>query len=227
MKVLKTGDIFWGKSYVDMINRAIGTNLKEGFRSSGVHLDEFGLNGVIAWFVFMDGTVHGYSDGWEWVNKISPSGQEIDEYNISTNKTTLKGKRAKEGYYPYRLAFQLDPYGEKDNHRCKFVGAFRFDSFIRKDASAVTYSKIMDKFYLSGKGEFGSIFGTKEDFIPRQGKYLTPIEDMGFKSSSCALLKSFFQNAGELLEAHMESECPLMHEIQNRLFECFKNTDYI
>jgi hypothetical protein len=227
VKVLRTGDVFWGKSYVDMINRAIGTNLKEGFRASGVSLDEFGLEGVIAWFVFMDGTVHGYADGWEWVNKISIDGKEIDEYNISTNKTTLKGRRAKEGYHPYRLAFQLDPYGEKDNHRCRFVGAFRFDSFIRKDSSAVTYIKIGDQFYLAGKGERGAILGSKADFIPLQGKYITPIEEMGFSNESYGLLKPFFSNAGDLLEVCMESECPLVLEIQNRLFECFKNTKYI
>ena len=227
MKVLRTGDVFWGKSYVDMINHAIGTNLKEGFRASGVSLDEFGLEGVIAWFVFMDGTVHGYADGWEWVNKISIDGKEIDEYNISTNKTTLKGRRAKEGYHPYRLAFQLDPYGEKDNHRCRFVGAFRFKSFIRKDASAVTYEKVAATFKLGSKGEVGGYLNSKDDLLPKTGKYWTPLEELVFSETTYQILRGYIKYAGELLELGIGIEGPLADEIQARIFGCFKDDKYI
>ena len=226
MKVLRRGDVFYGKSHADMINKAVGTNYRAWMRSS-VDLDDFGCPGMIAWFVYMDGSEHGYEDGWVWVNKLSMDGKEIDEYNISRLKTQLKEKRSKDGYYPYRLAFQLDPYGDGDKHCCRFVGAFRFKSFIRKDASAVTYEKVMDDFRLAGKGEYGACLNRKEDLKPQKGKYNTPLEEMGFSEDTYQLLRRYVNFAGDLLEFGVGVRGPLAEEIQERVYECFKDEQYI
>ena len=224
MKNLKTGDVFYGKNYADMINNAIGTNF-HSWMKSGVELDDFGCPGIIAWFVFMDGTEHGYEEGWSWVNKLSMDGQEIDEYNISISKDRLKRRRAQEGYYPYRLAFQLDPYGNGSHHCCRFVGAFRLKSFIREDASAVTYEKVMDCFKLGAKGEVGAYLNTKEDLIPTTGKYTIPLEDLEFSEGVQRLLKGYIKNAGDLLELGIGFEGPLADEIQKKICELFVEKD--
>lgn len=226
MKILRKGDVFSGKSYADMINRAIGTNFL-GWRRSSVDLDAFGCPGVIAWFVFMDGSEHGYEEGWTWVNRLSMDGEEIDEYNISSSKHQLKQRRNKEGLNPYRLAFQLDPYGYGDNHCCRFVGAFRFKSFIRKDASAVTYEKVLDDFKLGSKGENGGCLNDKADLSPKAGKFLTPLADLGFSSLTYAILNGHIKNAGELLELGVGVDGPLADEIAQKIYEHFKDEEYI
>lgn len=226
MKILKTGDIFSGKSYADMINKAIGTNYY-GWRRSSVDLDEFGCPGIIAWFVFMDGSEHGYEEGWTWVNKLSIEEKEIDEYNISTSKLQLKTRRTKEGYCPYRLAFQLDPYGNGNNHCCRFVGAFRFHSFIKKDASAITYEKVMDTFKLGAKGESGNYLNKRENLQPQSGKYLIPLKEMGFSEKVYRILDGHINFAGELLELGIGIEGEIADEIHKKIYECFKNEQYI
>lgn len=226
MKILKTGDVFYGKNYADMINRAIGTNYAS-WRRSSVDLQDFGANGVIAWFVYMDGSEHGYEDGWKWANKLSLNGKEIDEYHISSSKVQLKKRRVEEGYHPYRLAFQRDPYGEDNPYCCKFVGVFRFLEFIRKDATAMTYEKVMDEFRLGSKGEYGAYLNSKDDLIPTKGLYTTPLSGMGFSDSTYKILSKAIKNAGELLELGIGLEGPLADEIQNRVYECFKNDSMI
>ena len=97
MKSLHIDDIFSGKSYAEMINKAVGTNHNSWMKSS-VNLEDFGCPGMIAWFVFMDGSEHGYGEGWKWANKLSEDGKEIDEYNIASSKLQLKKRRIDYGY---------------------------------------------------------------------------------------------------------------------------------
>lgn len=226
MRILNKGDIFSGKSYADMINKAIGTNYQSWMKSS-VDLSAFGCPNMIAWFVFMDGSEHGYGEGWKWANRLSEDGKEIDEYNVASSKMQLKKRRVDEGYYPYRLAFQLDPYGENNNHCCRFVGAFRFKSFIRKDASAVTYEKMANTFKLGSKGEVGEHLDGKDDLLPKSGKYWIPLEELGFSTTTYQILRGHIKYAGELLELGIGVEGPLADEIQMRIFECFKDDRYI
>ena len=219
MKNLKKGDIFFGKNYADMINHAIGTN-HQYWPKSSVPLDEFGVPGVIAWFVFMDGSVHGQPT-WLWVNKLSMDGEEIDEYNVSPTLSPLQKRRHEEGYHPYRLAFQLDPYGDGKNNICRFVGVFRLKSFIRKNSSAMTYEKVLDDFKLGSKGQ---VFGcnNKDDIKPKKGKYFTPLSKMGFTDTTYNILKNHIDNAGDLLELGIGINGPLANEIENKIYECFK-----
>ncbi len=226
MKILQGGDIFSGKSYVDMINKAIGTNYHEWMKSS-VNLDEFGCPGLIAWFVFMDGSEHGFGQGWKWVNKLSFDGKEIDEYNISPSKMQLRKRRLEEGYHPYRLAFQLDPYGNGNAHSCRFVGVFRFKSFIRKDSSAMTYEKVADTFRLGSQGESGGYLDSKNDLFPQAGKYCTPIEDLGFSDATYKILRKYINRAGELLELGIGVEGPLADEIFEKVYQCFKDENSV
>ena len=222
MRILRVGDVIFGKSHADMINKAIGTHFYSYMKSS-VELSDFGCPNVIAWFVYMDGSVHGYEDGWRWANRLSLDGNEIDEYNVSDCKEKLKKRRIDDGFNPYRLAFQID-YDETGNrHCCKFVGTFRLKSFIRKDASAVTYEKVLDEFKLLGKGEYGGGYNCKEDLIPKEGKYLTSLLEMGFSEKTYSLLKNSIKNAGELLELGIGIDGPIANEIQEKICTHFYN----
>lgn len=60
MKILHVGDTWHGKSHVDMINLALGADYAAYMRST-VPLKRFGGRGT-AWFVYMDGSVHGHRD---------------------------------------------------------------------------------------------------------------------------------------------------------------------
>ena len=53
MRVLRTGNITYGSSHADMINKVLGTAFL-GYRKSSVDLGQFGNDGIIAWFVHMD-----------------------------------------------------------------------------------------------------------------------------------------------------------------------------
>lgn len=78
MRIFKENDVFYGKNYADLINKTIGTSFA-GYMKCSVNLEPFGAPGVIAWFVFMDGSEHGYEEGWKWVNKLSLDQNIIDE----------------------------------------------------------------------------------------------------------------------------------------------------
>ena len=221
MKILRTGDVFYGKSHADMINKAIGTNFSSYMKST-VELSDFGCAGVVAWFVYMDGSIHGYEDGWRWSNKLSLDGFEIDEYNVSACKDKLKKRRVEDGYNPYKLAFQIDHNETGNRHCCKFVGVFRFKSFIKNDSSAETYEKVLDEFRLLGKGEYGGDCNCRDDFIPKEGKYLTPLIEMGFSQKTYNLLKYSIKNAGELLELGIGIDGAISDEIQEKLAMHFR-----
>ena len=66
MKTFRVGDKFYGINHTDLINKTIGTTLR-ATRRCRVDLADFQCDGVIAWFVFMDGSIHGYDD-WHWSN---------------------------------------------------------------------------------------------------------------------------------------------------------------
>ena len=222
MRIFKENDVFYGKNYADLINKTIGTSFA-GYMKCSVNLEPFGAPGVIAWFVFMDGSEHGYEEGWKWVNKLSLDQNIIDEYNVSSNKNLLRQKICEEGYNPYRLAFQLDPYGQGANSCCRFIGAFRLQSFIRKDGTARSYEKVLKNFKLGHKGEFSEKLNHKEDLFPVSGIYLTPIDEMGFSQNTYSLLANAgLHCAGELLELGVGCEGPLAEEIQKKVCEHFK-----
>ena len=225
MKTLVAGEVFRGKSYADMINKAIGTSFT-GYLKSGVNLRDFGCPDVIAWFVYMDGSTNGYDDGWIWKNDISKDGKLIREYNVSKTLEHLNYRRMTTGYKPYRLAFQIDPYQNGEKHCCKFVGAFRFKSFLNDNSSGAIYERVINEFRLLGKGETGGNCHTKESFIPTTGNFVALIDDMNFDQRTLSLLQSWgIQYANQLLELEFPEETTLAQEIQKKLYEYFKQDD--
>lgn len=224
MRILKTGDVFRGNNHADMINRAIGTHFSAYMKSS-VDLSLFGNDDVIAWFVFMDGTVHGTEENYVWQNILSTDGNCIREYSVGRSQEKVISKRQKEGFLPFRLAFQLDPYCTGDRYCCKFVGAFCFSAFLREDLTAIEYKKASDVFKLGEKGESNKRLDGRELFIPHMPKYDYPIKNMGFSGDVYLLLKEAkYTCAGELLEIGFESGERLIKIIQDKLYEVFGKT---
>ena len=226
MKIFHTNDRFMAHSYADMINVVLGTNFTS-YQESGVLLNDFGLKGVIAWFAFMDGSEHGYKDDYKWVNILS--GNTIKEKLVSKDHKYVAEKFDREGYYPYRLAFEICEHGEAANngrHSCRFVGAYTFSNFLRKDLTSRLFVKVSDDFILGSKGDFGKILNKKEDFIKGMPKLYTPIESMGFTPETLRILKSGkIANAGDLLDLGIDCKGAIVDEIHKKLYEFFGEED--
>ena len=221
MKTFHLGDKFIGNSYADMINHALGTTFKV-YEESCVRLDEFEVPGVIAWFVFMDGSIHGFAPDYLWENRLN--GNIITEKLVSKNHTKVIQKDDREGHYPLRLAFELLDC-KKNFYECRFVGAFALSHFLREDLTAREYVRVMDEFILKSKGEFGKILNTKADFIKRMPKYTTPIREMGFPEKVLKLLRGHISTAGDLLELGLEAPGAISDEIRKKLYEHFKKPE--
>lgn len=200
MKILETGDTFYGKDYTDLINKTLGTSLSNYMRSC-VELDEFGLRGVVAWFVHMDGSTNGYVK-WLWQNYLSEDGNTIDEHNVNKDKRLLRSSRAKESFLPYRLAFELHKNKNVEGYSCKFVGAFKLDCFFGVGTQLdVRYTKVLDKVVLKERFEKNANVTTCEEFFQNDVRYTTPIEKLGFSDNTYRLLKKANVNtAGEVME---------------------------
>lgn len=204
MKTLTAGDLIYGHSYTDMINKAIGTKFK-GYRRSLAELDDFGAAGVGAWFVYMNGMEHGMEDNL-WENFKSLDETYIKEFCVSPSHKKIMEKRDKEGFHPFRLAFQIDPYDTDDSPTCcKFLGAFCFSKFLREDLTAIEYKKISDVFRINGKDEFGAPCSTRADLLeiddPVIKKFLSPIDELRLPEKIYQMLKGAeIKYAGELLE---------------------------
>ncbi len=224
MKTFHLFDNFTGNSYADMINHALGTNFDD-YKESGVPLDEFGLPGVIAWFVFMDGSTHGYPPDYLWSNRLIDD--TIIEELVSKNHTKVIQKDDREGHYPLRLAFELleCEKGFKGFYKCRFVGAFVLSHFLRQDLTAREYVRVIDKFTLKSKGDFGKILNTKTDFFKDMPPYATPVEEMSFSKTVLLLLRGHISTAGELLELGLDAKGAIADEIRQKLYEHFKKPE--
>lgn len=219
MKIFKSGEIFQGRSHVDMVNQVLGTKYRD-WRKCTVELDKFGAHGVISWFVMMDGSENGYGEGWKWKNYLSKDEEQITETNVDRGNIKLYHVQNEEGYHPYRLAFQLDPNQTGNRYKCKFIGAFCLESFALPDLSTMRYKKVSNTFRLCEIGE--STYGAddRKFFLTRSSKLSLPIEKLGFSANSYRLLtKSGIRCLGELLEIGMGSDCELVREIREKLRE--------
>ena len=216
-----SNEIYSGTSHADMINKVLGTHF-HGFQRASVELTNWGAPGVIAWFVFMNGTVHGFADGLMWKNNCFV--KEITEELVNKKEATslLYAKRAQNSYYPYRLAFQLDPLGKNDRYSCRFVGVFALTGFYEKDLTKMRYIKVVDRFCLANM-DMGESKNTKEDIIPKINNYRTPIASLGFSP----MLNFKFKNgnmlySGQLLELEGLTNFADQCEIREKLWECYK-----
>jgi hypothetical protein len=222
MKTFKIGDKFFGKNHTDLINNTIGTKLKHT-EKSGIELDQFDSHNIIAWFVFMDGSINGF-DGWKWKNLLTENGNIIREVFISYEKSKLIDKRVCESFKPYRLAFKLDPFETRDRYCCEFVGAFRLKNILNEDTSIIEYEKVMDQVSLNSLEDgYNEYHVKKEDFLKKPSLYLTPIADMNMPD----LLKNKLLNLGlktacDLLEIEMKLPQPFEEEITKSLYTLLK-----
>ena len=198
MKTFSVGDIFYGNSHTDLINKTIGTKFR-GIQRCGIDLSDFQCDGIIAWFVFMDGSIHGYED-WHWSNRLSRDGLIIYERNMDQPKKKLEIERLNKGYNPFRLAFQLDPYATGNRHCCKFVGAFKLDAFIGEEVPDIEYKKVSDKFTIGDKGVFCANITDKIKFYENDNRYNAKIEVLNFSDTVYLMLKkASVHTVGELL----------------------------
>ena len=221
MKTFRNGNVFYGNSHTDLINKTLGTTFKVTQRC-GIDLADFQCDGIIAWFVSMDGSIHGYED-WHWSNRLSLDGLTIYERNMDQPKKKLEIERLKNGYNPFRLAFQLDPYETGNRYCCKFVGAFRLEAFKGNEVPDIEYKKVLDSFTIGGKGEYGSKYiNDRNDFFIDDMRYKAKIEKLNFSNNVYTMLKRANVNiVGELLEIGLGfNEASI--EIRDKIEEFFK-----
>ncbi len=222
MKYFTVGDVFRGVSHADLINNTLGTRYKS-FQQCSLELKDFDAQDVYAWFIFMDGTTHGYEDGWLWKNLLTDNGNIIREVNIDA-KNNLYKKRAEFGYRPYRLAFQLDPYETNNRYCCKFVGAFRLSRFLNLEMTQVEYEKIADEIAIDSIGDaYNEIHLTKQDFIKDSSIYKTEIDKLCFFELTLKKLKTWGINTvADLLELP-DGNCSIATEIREKLYNFLKD----
>ena len=123
MKNFKVGDTWQGDSYADMINKVLGTSYK-GYMKATVPLSELG---VVAWFVVMDGTEHGFGDNI-FGDYLSEDGETI--FEVFAGKDSKRGSETiiRNGVFPKRHCFQRDPDKTGNKYKCKYVGYFELDT---------------------------------------------------------------------------------------------------
>lgn len=221
MKSLKSGDFFRDSSYVEMINGIIGTNY---YKYLKCWKNLYANRGIIAWFVFMDGTSHGYEEGWVWQNTLSEDKTLITEYNVSNDKTKLTKVQISEGFRPYRLAFRLDPYANEARNICQFLGGYMLTGFENEELNIMRYSKVLDEVKIASKGEYGDCLTSKDDFLNKDLRYMYPIEKLNFSKEVLLKLKRVHINfVYQLLEIGYECESAnsISLEVRNNLFNLF------
>ena len=221
MKILHSGEVTFAKSHAELINKALGTNYSS-YRKASVDLEQFGNSGIIAWFVHMDGTEHGTDDDYIWENFLSADETIIKEFSVSRSQKKVIRKHQEEGFHPFRLAFQLDPFATDNRYCCKFIGAFCLSKFLREDQTAIEYKRVAKEFRLGSKGGLETNLDGKDLFIKNMEKYYVPLEEMDFPSPIYSLLKRCgISYAGELLELEFDSGKELIQTIQKQLMKIF------
>lgn len=230
MKELHYREVFYGSNHANLVNRAIGTKFSEPLRRCWFDLSDFGSTGIIAWFVFMDGSKHGYPDGWWWRNKLSSDGEEIYEYNVSNlmpGKQQVDSFHSQNGYNPYRICFQLDPYQSGNRYCCRFVGLFMLNKLLSSDGTAVGYKKVQDNFILGTMGETSYMFLTDDDLAKRDKRYQLNVARLGFPERTLGILqRGNITTVAELLELGYGNNTDFADEVNDKLFKLFNNYDY-
>ena len=143
--VFNVGDEWRGYNKVDMINNIFKTHYKQYMRSS-VKLEKYGEPNMIAWFVNLNGEIHGTGKDWLWINHLYNSGTFIEEECVSISKEKYEYEMKKH-LYPIRAVFQLDPHNRGNNYECRFLGVFKLT---KHDTITCTkdYDRIADKLEL-------------------------------------------------------------------------------
>lgn len=227
MKNFHVGDVFYGKSYVDMINKTIGTDFHSDIIKSCISLDRFGYKDLTAWFAFMNGETHGHRSDWKWRNYLLDNNTKIKEKLVSKNTEFYKYKRNEEGYLPYRLCFQIDPYNKGDKYCCKFVGLFRLTNFLKDDLTIMEYSKVSDDFCLKNISEYEYDEKFRKTLVDGYDKYKIPISKLGFSDTNYTILRNGnIKYTHELLEVGLDTlNKDFLNELRQKLYEVFKKDE--
>lgn len=199
MRTFSVGDTFFGRSHADLINTVLGTNLSHTKKST-IELSDFQCGGVLAWFVYMDGSIHGYED-WRWVNRLSLDRTKITERYIDSPREKLGIARLQNGYNPFRLAFRLDPHETGNRYCCEFVGAFRINAFLGENVPDTEYIKVANDFTIGDKGYYNPNVTSKSVFFDGDARYTANIEALNFSDGVRRMLgNAGVTMAGELLD---------------------------
>jgi hypothetical protein len=113
---LQKGRCYKGRSYVDMMNSALLTDIKEGYIKSSYPLDYVGVGDGIAWFAFFDGNFRKSGKDGVYCNEFISENEILETCNIDDASEYVK-KRS--GCKPVRFVFSKSAYDE-----CRFEGIF-------------------------------------------------------------------------------------------------------
>ncbi len=233
MKNFTKGQVFYGKTHVKLINNVIGTHYHD-YDASLVDLQQFGSDGIFAWFVFMNGQTHGWHfphHSWLWQNYLSDDETHIREHYVSHKKSTYVDRRAETGYMPFRVAFQLNSYESnpypvtylKENcHCCQFKGVYRIARFLEKDLSVVEYERASDHFALGEDESYNAKVTHVEDLCNSPPLYQAHIEQAKLSSATINMLKNGgIRYVWELLTLDVSDIPAIKQEINTAIYSHF------
>ncbi len=231
MKHFQTKQVFYGRTHAALVNNTLGTHFHDYDRSL-VDLQQFGSEGIQAWFVHMNGQTHGWARTWLWKNYLSDDETTIKEYYAIDSKQIYINRRDETGYFPFRLAFQLNPYDSnpypatnlKENcHCCQFKGVFRLVRFLEEDLSAMEYEKVSDTFCLGDDEQYNPNVTQLEDLC-NSPLYRAPIEKARLSPQTIRMLKNGgIRYVWELLTLDVSELPSLKKEVHAALYQHFSN----
>ena len=221
MKKLNTGDYFNGANHADLINNTLGTKYLDYYRST-VNLQNFGNDRMQAWFVFMNGSEHGYGEKYKFRNYLSNDENIIKEKFTGNNKEELLKWRRNDGFLPYRIAFQLDPDNENNRYKCKFIGVFVFSKFLNRELTSIEYKKVSNTFNLGSKFNNNQNVSKCNDYKCFIRNFNYSIQEIEYPEQIKETLeKANILDAGELLDLGSKNSVNFMKIIHSKLFNIF------
>lgn len=122
---LQCGNRYKGYSYTDMINEAIGTNIKRGYIKSSVSLKHIGQSDMIAWFAHFDGKYRRSGDDGSYTNIFIDDMKISEQCNIEDASIFIKKRSS---CPPIRFVFERDPEHIGCANTCEFKGVFYCES---------------------------------------------------------------------------------------------------
>ncbi len=150
LKSYTAGDLFKGNSNIDMFYKVCGTYPE--FNRCWIALKDLGYSDRgILWVVYMDGTPHGPSRDYLWVNRISSDSETIEEEYVKGEYVGVHKHRVTKyvAKDEIRVGFRRDPLGEGEANLCECVGVFQISEY-RDTATGFirVYKRISNNFPL-------------------------------------------------------------------------------
>ena len=117
---LEKGKTYRGRTYAQMLNNALLTDIKEGYIKSSYPLDHVGLYDALAWFAFFDGKYRRSGEDGEYMNQFVSNNEILETCNIESESKYIKKRSACD---TIRFVFSRD-----EHYGCKFEGIFYQES---------------------------------------------------------------------------------------------------